>query len=459
MPKAYQGPYPVFVPASEQDVIYVGKHGNDANSGLNVQNAKLTIQAAITQAVTNGAAVGNEYVVKVTDSGIYDEALTLAAYVHIDAPFARLIKSSAAGNVITAVANTSVICGWIDVITAQIGYVKNNAGDAWFKVLNEAVAVGSGIVVLNIAAGSDLYYEYSKMTIENGFGVGDIISNPTGHTHVIGGGNYITGTGTMFIGAVGGAIRGRIDNIEQDGVGPSTAINASTCTIELVIAGEVDTDVMFLVGTGGELHLYCPHFDGTGTITGTGNAEIHGHSLNNITLSNTADLDFYGEIDGNVVLNNTATMRLFGDIGTDLTLAAGTSLIQQGTSPPAGTITAPAGTYQLTTPRLARMMAGPGTVRTVNGYAILTTDVVPHDIDASAGIVRPLLPVAATWIATNPDLPFIRANVTDMTFAAGLTPQAGEQINLGGVGVAKDFGTVFDSWDLYPVAGVGWVIR
>ena len=35
---------------SESNIIYVGKHGNDSNTGLNMESAKLTFAAAITAA-------------------------------------------------------------------------------------------------------------------------------------------------------------------------------------------------------------------------------------------------------------------------------------------------------------------------------------------------------------------------------------------------------------------------
>ena len=55
---------------AQQGIIYISKHGNDANSGLNIENAKLTIQAGVT-AATAGQTV-------MVSPGTYTEAITHA---------------------------------------------------------------------------------------------------------------------------------------------------------------------------------------------------------------------------------------------------------------------------------------------------------------------------------------------------------------------------------------------
>ena len=74
-------------------------------------------------------------------------------------------------------------------------------------------------------------------------------------------------------------------------------------------------------------------------------------------------------------------------------------------------------------------MFGVGTVRTVNGYTIATTDVVPHNINASGGVVELNLPTSAAWSAANPDIPFIRINAVNIANAATVDPNGSEFIN------------------------------
>jgi hypothetical protein len=102
------------------------------------------------------------------------------------------------------------------------------------------------------------------------------------------------------------------------------------------------------------------------------------------------------------------------------------------------------------------MWVGPGTARTVNEYTILVGDVVPHDINASGGAVELNLPTAAAWIAANPEIPFIRISAVNIANAATVDPNGAETIN----GAALyTFATAWDSIDLYPISGTGWVIR
>lgn len=67
---------------NEDNVIYVSKIGNDANAGDVPYDAKLTIQAAITQAGANGAVVNNRFTV-VVYPGVYAETLVMIDYVDL----------------------------------------------------------------------------------------------------------------------------------------------------------------------------------------------------------------------------------------------------------------------------------------------------------------------------------------------------------------------------------------
>ena len=120
---------------------------------------------------------------------------------------------------------------------------------------------------------------------------------------------------------------------------------------------------------------------------------------------------------------------------------SGYSFVQQGATP------------------FMTMWAGAGTARTVNEYDILVTDVVPHNIDASAGPVELNLPSAAAWIAANPNIPFIRISAVDIANAATVDPDGTETINGGAAGAVYTFVTAWDSIDLYPITGAGWAIR
>jgi hypothetical protein len=71
--------------ALDQQAIYVSKAGNDSNDGLNVDEPKLTISAAISAADTAGYGL-----VQVLDAGEYSETITCVAGINVLAPAATL---------------------------------------------------------------------------------------------------------------------------------------------------------------------------------------------------------------------------------------------------------------------------------------------------------------------------------------------------------------------------------
>lgn len=88
------------VVADKSRVIYVGKHGDDANDGKSLEKALLTIQAAITAAaaLTPTPDANNPAAVVCEDAGVYTEDLTGEPFVSIWAPRADLIPATPPGH-------------------------------------------------------------------------------------------------------------------------------------------------------------------------------------------------------------------------------------------------------------------------------------------------------------------------------------------------------------------------
>ncbi|MBM2817028.1 MAG: hypothetical protein HW421_3790 [Ignavibacteria bacterium] len=63
------------IQTSQQNIIYVGKHGSDSNDGKSIQNAKLTFENAIESITDNSSS--KRYTVTCFDSGIYTPALSV----------------------------------------------------------------------------------------------------------------------------------------------------------------------------------------------------------------------------------------------------------------------------------------------------------------------------------------------------------------------------------------------
>lgn len=84
-----QGPAgTTYAPPNQTRTLYVGKHGNDANDGLNIEEAKLTFGAALTIAAAATSTL--RYQIWCMDGGIYTESITVPQYCSIIAPGAIL---------------------------------------------------------------------------------------------------------------------------------------------------------------------------------------------------------------------------------------------------------------------------------------------------------------------------------------------------------------------------------
>lgn len=85
-------PSGAFAEVNEVRIIYVGKHGADANDGLNIRKAKLTFSGALTAANALTPTTANPVTIVIEDSGSYTEAaaITVPAGIIVWAGLATL---------------------------------------------------------------------------------------------------------------------------------------------------------------------------------------------------------------------------------------------------------------------------------------------------------------------------------------------------------------------------------
>ncbi len=74
----------------EEQVFYVGKHGNDSNDGKTIGEAFLTFGAAITAADDESPDSSNRFSIVCLDAGVYTENLHVWPYIHVSAGKARI---------------------------------------------------------------------------------------------------------------------------------------------------------------------------------------------------------------------------------------------------------------------------------------------------------------------------------------------------------------------------------
>jgi len=253
----------------QDQIFYVGKHGNDLNSGRNIEQAFLTFGAALSAASGETPSAVNRFAIVCFDDGIYTENITTVSFVDIFAPNADLTGT------IAAVDNVNCKFREQNVADGLIGVFKS-AGTGTFRYEVDSMNVaGSGIGIACISG--ILMAKWKTMIITNGFGIGDLTS-ATAHMHINGGDLYILGTGTAVARAFTGSTVGHIDHILNMGAGSGTAINNFDGEMDLTIDSIQTTDgINISLGT---LNL------SIGNLVASGNAyNVSGGTLN-LTYNN-----------------------------------------------------------------------------------------------------------------------------------------------------------------------------
>jgi hypothetical protein len=198
---------------NQQQILYVGLHGNDSAGGKSIDDAKLTIGAAITAAGTpaNEAAA---YTILVLDDGEYDEDLTHVSYVNIVAPSATLKgKQTLAANM-SITARRLINDGDFRVIemTAAGNSYVTAEHIASTSTTVEAIFINNSSSILHLASTRMEAAAYRLIEAQDGtiwLEVGSMNAATsiytTGSAFVRGRINYITGTNGIVNGSGTGA--------------------------------------------------------------------------------------------------------------------------------------------------------------------------------------------------------------------------------------------------------------
>ena len=233
----------------QQNIIYVGKHGNDANDGFTIEKAKLTFGAAITAALAIAPAA-----VVCLDAGTYTENITMQPGVNLDAENATLAGT------ITTTDNADVHLHAINLsagtaITKPVG----DTGISRFEI-DEIILTGTAGGIFS--QGGQVNLKCKTIQIENGAVVVDL---STDEVNLEVENILITGAGTGMIAIPGAQVYGEIQQIENGGVGTGTAV----------------------ANFGGEIDLYCNKISTTTGVTCTsGTTNLNANFINSTTAYN-----------------------------------------------------------------------------------------------------------------------------------------------------------------------------
>ncbi len=268
----------------EKNVFYVGKHGNDSNTGLTIDGAFLTFGAALSAA--SGATAATPYAINCLDDGIYAENITGVSYVDIFAPSANLTGS---------ITGTDYEYIKFKLVTyTGSGYaISKGSGSNYLNISVDTIILGTSSNGISCSSGFT-NFEWKQLYVVNGYGIGNYTGGET-HIHLKGGDIYVGGTGYALTCVGTNSMVGRIDHIIDNGTGAghgilgvegeidlnisrieglNTAISIGTTSLYSPVAN-LQVDVInctkaYLVGSTGTLNLSCGNITGTTSITSGG---------------------------------------------------------------------------------------------------------------------------------------------------------------------------------------------
>ncbi len=218
----------------ESNIFYVGKHGNDANSGLTIDAAFLTFGAAISAASSLTPTSVNRFSIVCHDDGIYTEDITTVSFVDVFAPNAALVGQVSASDDVNFKFRSQTVGD------GEIAVFKNTGTSTFWYDVDEVTMTASGVGILCVSG--IIQSKWKTMFVEDGFGIGDATS-ASAHMHVQGGDIYITGTGFGIARANSGTTLGHVDHILKIGTGTGLAVYN--------IDGEMDLSIDYIGTTDG----------------------------------------------------------------------------------------------------------------------------------------------------------------------------------------------------------------
>lgn len=249
------------------NVLYVGKHGNDSNNGRNIDFPFLTFTAAL--AAISGATATNRYTVVCFDSGLYNEQIAINEYIDVYAPNATLAPASVVGAALTLRFDAAVVFKLITVGNSAVAISRANVVGIPPTVDIGIITIGDNSVgVANLSTDQALIVHCQQIRLgSNSVAVGDI-SAAQGHTHINIADIYFLGSNSYGIAMVNtGNIVGRVDHIVNHAVGltGNTAIYCTAGSMDIAV-GIIDTNTVYNIA-GGTVHLITNSISGTETYT------------------------------------------------------------------------------------------------------------------------------------------------------------------------------------------------
>jgi hypothetical protein len=268
---------------AQECVYYVGMHGDDADAGFHINEAKLTFGAAITAAAAETPDTNNQIVIVCFDACEYNEDLSIPEWIHVAAPNAKLTGTITLANNSSAKFREQTISSG----TAVTKSATNGFASVEIDIMT-LTSMADG--VSNTGMGSTLKFANKKLEVEDG----TAISSTNGSISAVLCDIEITGTGTAVNIATGATINLRASQI----TGSGTALAVSG-TLNGHI-NKISATTAYNITAAGTNNLFIGEISGTETTAGTSNRLAAG------VLTSKGDL-----------LTRTATEYIRHGVGTD----------------------------------------------------------------------------------------------------------------------------------------------
>lgn len=255
-----------------QNLLFVGKHGDDGNTGCCPAEALKTFTAAIAKAQTQSPGPNNRIGIWCEDAGAYTENLIVPSWVGILA-FAALIE----GN--HQVSENSLLQSFRLVYNGTGPCVKKVAGPGSATVKCPRMVLSNSADGVICTSGA-INYEGESMEITNGYGIG---SASTAVIDACINEIYIAGTGI----GIGLTANGEIDykGNRISGVAGATALHVGDNGKVHASVGHIECGTAYNVSApGAELDLVTNELVGARAGVGTANVTIAGFSGERVGL-------------------------------------------------------------------------------------------------------------------------------------------------------------------------------
>jgi hypothetical protein len=245
---------------TQTNTVYISKSGDDSNSGLTPNLAKLTIASAETAAAGLSPTSGNPVTIHILDAGVYSEDCDLADYTSLFAPDATINQGA---NISTMAIRSSFVCKRL-IGSASIVLTTTNTSDrSWIK-LDYVEASASGGAAIRHLGNSILYIDIGHISVATG-GIGITVDSGASSPEIYGrvGEIEIAGAGTGIDSENNGSgATGLAVNYIHDG-GSGTAIRVTgSSTVANISVDRIDCGTAYSV-TDGILYLTAGEVSGT----------------------------------------------------------------------------------------------------------------------------------------------------------------------------------------------------